>query len=360
VVSRIISFLPRGALAVTPGRVCRAWAAMKAEAMAALKPADAHDKLVVYFPEYYVREAYARVRHATADGGDLPAMLDYRTKRTLKVAAFRHGFIGFVVEHADDPGFVDAYAGCVAAAEGHLHILKFLAWHGGCPVDSRMCIPAAAGGRVDVLSWLERMGLEFDAETVRAAAMGGQRETIAWLRFERGVRWNEGACSAAAAGGHLSTLQLLREHGCPWDEDTCSSAVVSGKIEVLRFARENGAPWDARTCEAAASLGDLETLRYCRQNGCPWDEATCVAAADRGHLDIIKFCVSNGAPLCMNVCKAAARWGHLSVLQHCVEHGCPINVQECIQATIKDYVTDELMECHGYLRRLLDEMNNDE
>jgi hypothetical protein len=44
VLVRIFSHLPRGALAVTPGRVSRLWAAAKAEAWAALPPLKAYSE----------------------------------------------------------------------------------------------------------------------------------------------------------------------------------------------------------------------------------------------------------------------------------------------------------------------------
>jgi hypothetical protein len=227
VLVRIFSLLPRGVLAVTPGRVCRPWAAAKQQAWEATKPPAGEtvagislsfgDDGQQFFelPRWYVRGVYGQV--------------SFLAQQCILLSACYHGQLDVVQDvHAMDRG------------RGRGRSLAASAF---------ACDVAAKGGSVDVVRWLRQRGYPAGAST----------------------------CYAAADAGHLPMLQFLRQEGVDWNADTCSAAAYRGHMHVLRWARENGpCPWTAETFSAAAKGGHHSVLAYLRQNG--W----CAAIIEKG------------------------------------------------------------------------------
>ena len=54
----------------------------------------------------------------------------------------------------------------------------------------------------------------------------------------------------AAAGGHLEVLTWLHGTGCPWDEMTCRAAAARGHLDVVKWLHNTGCPWGSYTCDA--------------------------------------------------------------------------------------------------------------
>jgi hypothetical protein len=166
---RIFSLLPRGALAVTPGRVNRAFAAAKAEASAALAPASSIEKFSPLLPGWYVLEAYSRASDVA--------------KGTMRRAAAVHGQLDVIAElHAADSR----------------------------SFNSEHCSSAAEAGQLPVLQFLRARGVPWDRWTLCFAARGGDRGVIEWC-LEHGIPWNDAAYSYAAMGGHGDVIAWLRE-----------------------------------------------------------------------------------------------------------------------------------------------------
>jgi hypothetical protein len=238
VLVRVFSCLPRGALAVTPGRVSHAWAASKAEAWAAVSatPLTWDERRDLFLPPWYLRETY--------DAAPPEA------KGKMRLVAVAHGFMDVVEDlHAAD-GFMDVVEDLYAAEPE-----------------------------------------SFNAHACYWAAKKGQLPMLAWL-VERGVRCDKERCAdAAARGGHLHTLTWLVERGAPLDEWTCHAAAACGQLECLAWLRERGVKWDRETSNAAAECGQLHVLKFCKAHGCPMDEGTCRSAADGGQLDCL-ICAS--------------------------------------------------------------------
>jgi hypothetical protein len=372
VLVHIFSFLPRGALTVTPGRVCRAWAAAKAELWAALEPimleSDAaatkelHDEYVEvdanedtddvphslaflekyqpYLPAWYVRQTF---------GADLRI-----ADASVSWGALRHGQIDVVADlHAASPGCFDC-----------------------CGMAGYACKIAAHGGQLSTLQWLCEHGYQLDKSAVNGAAEGGNTGVLAWL-WERGCRSDESACEAAALCGRLDALIFLHEHGCPLGS-SIRYAARGGHIPVLVWLRQNGVPWAPRTFDAAAKGGRISALAWLLEHGCPWRSLTCGWAADAGQLDALKFLRERGCPWCEETCCRAAYGNHMHVLTWAREHGCawdadttlcaaygcslaalkysvangcPINVYECLEAL--DRYHDDFPRCRDWLMALL-------
>jgi hypothetical protein len=181
VLVRIFGLLPRGALAVTPGRVSHAWAAAKAEAWAAsqaaaaaLAAAPAADdnpyatwlqeddvKWHPFLPSWYVRSIYAS---ATSDA---------RVKM-ISGACF-HGQIDLVAYLFVVQGEffrTDPTASCLAAGGNQLRVLKWIRKH-GCFWDAETCSQAAEGGWLDMLMYLRQNGCPWCKRTIVVAARRG-------------------------------------------------------------------------------------------------------------------------------------------------------------------------------------------
>jgi hypothetical protein len=152
VLVRILSFLPPGALAVTPGRVCRAWAAAKKEALAARLAAVAAleaqantktkrktyenaEEQQLFLPLWYVR-------------GECGAASDAAKKAMLLGACF-HGLADVVLHLLPSAERTHRYCtrACeLAASGGHLDVLVSLRQH-GFAWGKGMCCEAAGRPR---------------------------------------------------------------------------------------------------------------------------------------------------------------------------------------------------------------------
>jgi hypothetical protein len=317
VLVRIFSFLPRGALAVTPGRVCRAWAAAKADAWAASQPADdldadVHpffanvdpDQQIPFLPEHYLREAY---------GG-----ASSKARVTMNWIAVRHGLIGFVAEMLDPRDLLrNGYACHLAARFGQLPVLRWMHghWRGDGPCfNEEPCYSAAEAGQLETLILLRESSLPWDElirESVFAdAARGGSLRVMEWCA-DQGFPMSAWTCSAAARGGHRDAIVFLRQRGCEWDVETCSGAAYGGHLPLLRFLRreQDCCPWDETVCNMAAGAGRIDILAWARANGAPWSQATCVTAADCGQLAALRWLVANGCPIDVKACQWEFQWG---------------------------------------------------
>jgi hypothetical protein len=286
VLVRICSLLPRGVLAVTPGRVCRTWATAKKEAWAAaLAAAAAREawtpdfgsglrKSRPYLPLWYVRGV---VGHAS----------DY-AKWSMMLGACFHGLIDVVEEL------------CAAAPRDFFGIYP--------------CEAAAAGGRLDVLVFLRERGFPSCKLACKAAAEGGYLDVVIYLckqdgPFSSTYLNEEASCAAAARHGHLHILEGLHAQGaCSVTVPVLCQAVSGGHFEIVTWLRQRGCAWHEDAIRAAACNGDLPMLQFLRAQGCEWGQGACLGAT---------------------------AYGRLEVLQYLVEHGCPIDVKECIEAAYR-------------------------
>jgi hypothetical protein len=290
VLVRIFGLLPRSVLAVTPGRVCRAWAAAKRDALAArlavvaALEAQARTKGKTfkdperehpYLPRWYVRGVVGDA----SDGA----------KRTMMAGACYHGLVDVVEEL------------CAASPP-------------------------------------ERFG----ATPCRMAAHGGQLDVLVFLR-KRGFLWDDLLCALEAAGGHLD-MEHLFEHGCP---GACVQAASRGHLRILEYLHAQGALLTDRVLWHAAYCGRLEIVTWFCQRGCPWNESTLDAAAWGGHLPMVQLLRAQGCEWGQGACRRAACGGHLEVLQHLVAQGCPIDVKQCIKAA------EDHPACREWLKTLL-------
>jgi hypothetical protein len=325
VLVRIFSLLPRGALAVTPGRVSHAWAAAKAEAWAAALQTPYNKRRTPVLPGWYLVERYGaemrRMRGLAPNDYGAEYTASHVARHTMRFAAALYGAADVVrALCAMDAKSFDSYTCSLAAKAGRFSIVK-LFHELGCEWDERTCTRAAANGDFRMLRWCVAQGCEVNENTCDAAAEAGHLEMLKWLREEQECPWYDHIFNAAALGGDLPTLEYLYEHG-------------------------RAAYWSAHTCACAATGGSLEAVAWLRARGCPWNYTTIIRAAEGGSVPIIAWCRENGLPWDKAACRLAAYSGQLAALKYCVEHGCPIDVYDCISVA-KDEETCE------WLRTLL-------
>jgi hypothetical protein len=335
VLVRIFSLLPRGALKVTPGRVNRAWAAAKAEAWTALKPAKQFERWYPYCPAWYVRQNYSAAPQ--------------EAKSKMRESAIRHGQIELLEElYAADR---DSFGSCdcsTAAQCGQLSILQWLRARGSWWCETT-CEMAAEYGHFELLKKCVEMGCPIDASACTGAACGGHIEILAWCRAQ-GLDWGL-TCFEAPCNGHFELLKWAVEvGGMPLDDEwTCYSAVRGGHVEILAYCVDKGCPYDPPiACMLAASNGQRNVLEWCLARGAQMDAHTSAAAAGAGDVDILQWCVQRGAPVDETAAEKAAEKGHRHVLAWLVNNGFPVNVEACLAAAKPD---DD--DTRSYLQSLL-------
>jgi hypothetical protein len=164
VLVRIFSCLPRGELAVTPGRVSRAWAAAKAQAWAESAAEDEDDDeneeeyeyedkewCAPFLPQWYVLETYGAASS--------------NIKLFLRSAAIKNGQMGIVrALYAAHPAAFGASECSTAARWGQLQILKFLHAR-GCPMSAFTSYMAASGNHMAVLQFCVEQGCPISSWT---------------------------------------------------------------------------------------------------------------------------------------------------------------------------------------------------
>ena len=222
----------------------------------------------------------------------------------------------------------------IAARDGNLKVLKWgqdAGYKLKFVLGQNAIANAALNGHLEVVIYLRKLRIRWNAKTCENAATNGHLNVVKWARAN-GCLWDEWTCSNAAANGHLNVLQWANLNQCPWDKGTCTRAAVNGHLNVLKWARANGCPWDEWTCTNAAMNGHLNVLKWARANKFPWDECTCNRAATHGHLNLLKWARANGCPWNKHVCSNAAMNGHLNVLKWARANGCPWDESTCSNA----------------------------
>jgi hypothetical protein len=259
VLVRIFELLPARELAVTPGRVCRAWAAAKAEMWKGVAAAtealrDPQARAYPLLPSWYARSLFS---------DDL-----FRYKDRLVNAAARHGQLDLLAHYYEigRPYFT-----------------------------SLACQAAAKGANLDTLKWLRARGVEWDEDVTIAAACSGDLSVLRWC-VESGCEWIDEYCLfAAAANGYLEMVDwIVTQQGCEWTQEACALAASSGHLHVLQHAHEKGLEMDGYTCSEACAGGHLAVLKFCVEQNAPIDVKECVKAALRGrHQECYEWLVAN-------------------------------------------------------------------
>jgi len=179
-----------------------------------------------------------------------------------------------------------------AARGGQLDLMKWLHLDLGYPWDGHACTQAAANGHLHVLKWLyheAQPGLAhahdnpsrhpFPAAMITSAARCGHMHVLVWLNDTIGQlgrwRFSEGVCDEAAQMGHLDILKYAHCNRVTITPQAAAYAAQNGQVHILEWMRTSlgrndpfNHPGHTISClETVAQRGQLEVLKWCHAHG---------------------------------------------------------------------------------------------
>lgn len=193
---------------------------------------------------------------------------------------------------------------CLAAAMGgQIAVLEWLS--GRTYLDeSSICHAAAEANQLETLRWLQTScdpACPCDEETMRVAAANGHLGILKYLRsLEPACAWSAAVCTAAAANS-AECLKWLRQQGCPWDAMCFSMVARQGELSLLQWmhAQDSSCPMDSPYVMAAAAWGNrLETMKWIRMQDihAPWDESCTQHAVYHRNLAMLRWLRQQSPP----------------------------------------------------------------
>jgi len=157
-------------------------------------------------------------------------------------------------------------------------------------------------GDVEALKHIhETRGARFFLQDVALAAAGGHLEVVKWVYEHAQEGHLYGAIEAAAAGGHLAVVDWLAQHGTgrvsPPEREVIFEAAKGGHLPVIEYACKGRSPSHRVMVQAAikaARHGHTDVVRYLCNSGRSALTADGLdrmvdAAAERGHIAIVEF-----------------------------------------------------------------------
>ncbi|KAG2843108.1 hypothetical protein PC116_g2264 [Phytophthora cactorum] len=156
----------------------------------------------------------------------------------------------------------------VAAAHGHLDVVRWLHANRteGC-TKAAMDL-AATNGHLDTVKWLQTHRSEgCTVEAMDGAASGGHLDVVKWLQKHRTEGCTTAAMDNAASGGHFAVLKWLSDKHAGCTVAALDGAATYGKLEVVKWLHRNRAE-GCRTLamDGAAHGGYLRVLRWLFEN----------------------------------------------------------------------------------------------
>ncbi|KAE9046063.1 hypothetical protein PR001_g1815 [Phytophthora rubi] len=207
-----------------------------------------------------------------------------------------------------------------AAQDGHLNVVKWLFETSSDLCDSSVLVSAAEFGRLAVLQWLQpRWSGTLGTVAMDWAARNGHLEVVKWLHTNGTDGCSAKAMDEAAVNGHLDVVQWLHEQrreGCT--KRAMDGAAGAGYLEVVQWLHEHRTEGCSTIAmNQAACNGHLNIVKWLHHNrkeGCTtlaMDEA-----AKNGHLKIVKWLHGHRGLVCStHAMYKAASYGHLDVLK---------------------------------------------
>lgn len=101
------------------------------------------------------------------------------------------------------------------------------------------------------------------------AANNGHLVCLEYIAKNDGIQNEPWTCAYAAKGGSLKCLKFLHKNDYKWDEWTCAFAAHAGHFDCLKFCHTNGCKWNELTLRYAADNGRFDCFEYAHNNGCP-------------------------------------------------------------------------------------------
>ncbi|KAF0695791.1 Aste57867_13414 [Aphanomyces stellatus] len=235
------------------------------------------------------------------------------------------------------------YATQVAAAGGHLDILKCLIAHNIDHGVGGGLEQAAAYGHLEMVQWLVANQIETcTADIANAAAETGHLVVLDWLYTHGGVTVdNPSVLVKAALNGDFDTVQWLCRHassavfshGNIVSGNVLSAAIQSNRLDMVQWLHEHVSfvgRVDAMAAAAATGNKDMLLWLHAKYPETFSPEALSNAAGE-GHLDVVKWLHEYGQKDC-----------HQDILQRALSH----------QSVLKWLVANRTEGCRRCARRL--------
>jgi len=273
----------------------------------------------------------------------------------------------------------------VAAAGGHLEVLKFLdqidkvsGQRVGEGSAKRQCVSgrfphctvsamdsAAANGRLDVVKWLHVNRSEgCTTAAMDNAAANGHLKVVKWLHWNR----SEGATTAAmdktaARRFHASSCTTLDSDDCCMGKPPSSfyknqlatlrwllsnrtegrttaamdGAAAKGNFQVLQWLHDCAhASCSSKAMDAAAGIGRLDIIKWLHTKASiSCTSAAMDDAAAGGYLNVVRWLHANRTEGCTaKAMNLAAANGHMGVVRWLLEHRAEANIVSAIEHAI--------------------------
>lgn len=219
-----------------------------------------------------------------------------------------------------------------AAADGYLHIVKWLHTNRSEGCTTKAMDKAAASGRLDMVKWLHANRSEgCTTGAMDRAAYNEHFHIVEWLHQNRSEGFTTSAidtlvrrCIRKQVGSpdekkRVEIIRFLLSHrseGC--SDHAMDIAAANGNLPMLQLLHESstaGCTVDAM--DKAAAHGWLDIVKWLHSNrseGCT--TAAMDGAAASGHLKVVKWLHSNRSEGCSgDALPRAAASGHLEVVK---------------------------------------------
>ena len=170
---------------------------------------------------------------------------------------------------------------------------------------------AAANGHLNIIKYLASLGILPDQRAVNAAAEHGHLVTVQYLT-DLGIFPDQRAVDVAAEYGHLATVQFLDPLGI---HPTQGNRAVPSQTYGLA-SKYMSAPMTEKQMEMAIQRGDLQAIENVFAIGFIPTHTAIQQAIRAGQIDILKYLVTMGIiPTTTDANMAAAR-GELAILKY--------------------------------------------
>ncbi|KAI9981211.1 hypothetical protein PInf_008954 [Phytophthora infestans] len=213
-----------------------------------------------------------------------------------------------------------------AAGKGHLEIVQYLLQIGHEEEDTRKHKRQRVHeSRDNVLrgSFSPSAKLRCTDVAMDVAAAHGHLDVVRWLHANRTEGCTKAAMDLAATNGHLDTVKWLHTHrseGCTFE--AMDGAASGGHLDVAKWLHQNRTEGYSRAAmDNAASGGHLEVLKWLDGKRARCSTAALDGAAAYGKLGIVKWLRKNRPEGCTTLAMdGAAHGGHLRVLRWLFEN----------------------------------------
>lgn len=239
-------------------------------------------------------------------------------------------------------------------------------------------LPCAGISNIDLLSWVEGLGITWTSESFSVLAFHGHLEVLTSLR-SKGYSWCELVLLNAVRGKQLETIKFLLSTKCPWNIEAATLAVKQGDLEILKFFHEEGyiSPdsdiYDSLMPSAVSAGGGIEIVRYLINNryrcderhsqiaafentevfkylyemGCPWETGNITEVVNSENLETVKYLYETSPGLFdVDVFGQAIYTGNMEMITYLLEAGCPWKAPTSCEAAAFSNQLDLLKYLH--------------